>query len=56
MLRQVKMDAPQVTELGWRLAERGLPVRGPILTEEQLKEELMRIYDGKEDRGNVDED
>jgi energy-coupling factor transport system ATP-binding protein len=36
LLRQVKMDVPQVTELAGRLKKRGIPIEIPVLTEEQL--------------------
>lgn len=40
LLRQVKMDVPQVTELAARLKKRGVPIAVPVLTEEQLIREL----------------
>lgn len=43
LLRQVKMDAPQVTELADRLKKQGLPLNTPILHEEELVEQLSAI-------------
>ena len=48
LLKKVKMDVPQVTELAWNLARQGIPIKTPVLTEEQFVTEMMRIYeDGK---------
>ncbi|MGC4019165.1 MAG: energy-coupling factor transporter ATPase [Muricomes sp.] len=44
LLRQVKMDVPQVTELAYRLKKQGVPLELPILTEDQLAEEIKRVY------------
>lgn len=44
LLKEVKMDVPQVTELAWRLKNQGVPIRTPVLTEEQFVVEMMRIY------------
>lgn len=44
LLHQVKMDVPQVTELAYRLKERGVPIDVPVLTEEQLVEEVIKAY------------
>lgn len=46
ILKAVKMDVPQVTELAWRLRSRGVPIRTPVLTEDQFAAEMMRIYNG----------
>ena len=46
ILKAVKMDVPQVTELAWRLRSRGVPIRTPVLTEDQFVAEMMRIYNG----------
>ncbi|MBC5745380.1 energy-coupling factor transporter ATPase [Lachnospiraceae bacterium MD308] len=46
ILKAVKMDVPQVTELAWRLKSRGVPIRTPVLTEDQFAAEMMRIYNG----------
>jgi energy-coupling factor transporter ATPase len=45
LLRSVKMDIPQVTELAYRLAEKGIPIKLPVLTEEQLVVELSAAYE-----------
>ncbi len=42
-LKQVKMDTPQVTALADRLAKQGLPIKTPILHEEELVEQLKAI-------------
>ena len=47
ILKAVKMDVPQVTELAWRLKSRGVPIRAPVLTEDQFVAEMMRIYNGE---------
>jgi energy-coupling factor transporter ATPase len=44
LLHQVKMDVPQVTELAARLQKKGIPIRLPVLTEEQLVDELAGVY------------
>lgn len=44
LLKEVKMDVPQVTELAWRLKNQGVPIKIPVLTEEQFVAEMMRIY------------
>lgn len=44
LLKEVKMDFPQVTELAWRLKQKGLPIKTPVLTEEQFVAEMMEIY------------
>ena len=46
ILKAVKMDVPQVTELAWRLKSRGVQIRAPVLTEDQFVAEMMRIYNG----------
>lgn len=46
LLERVKMDMPQVTQLGNRLKEQGFALKTPILTEEELTEEIMRLYEG----------
>lgn len=44
LLKEVKMDVPQVTELAWRLKKQGVSIKTPVLTEEQFVAEMMRIY------------
>lgn len=44
VLRDVKMDVPQVTELAYRLKCRGIAIQTPVLTEEELVEKLMKAY------------
>ncbi|MCI8561349.1 MAG: energy-coupling factor transporter ATPase [Dorea sp.] len=44
LLKEVKMDVPQVTELAWRLKKQGVPIKTPVLTEDQFVTEMMRIY------------
>ncbi len=46
LLERVKMDMPQVTQLGNKLKEQGFALKTPILTEEELTEEIMRLYEG----------
>nr|CRY94530.1 hypothetical protein [uncultured prokaryote] len=41
LLRQVRMDVPQVTELACRLAARGVDIRTPVLRQEELVERLL---------------
>ncbi|MGN8922355.1 energy-coupling factor transporter ATPase [Lachnospiraceae bacterium HCP28S3_F9] len=43
LLRSVKMDVPQVTELAQRLYKAGVPMELPVLTEEQFVEQIMRM-------------
>lgn len=42
MLCRVKMDVPQVTELAYRLSQKGIPISLPVLTEEELVSELKK--------------
>ena len=42
-LRRVKMDVPQVTELANRLADKGMPIELPVLTEEELTQKLKNL-------------
>lgn len=44
LLRQVKMDVPQVTELACRLKKQGIPLELPVLSTEKLTEELTKAY------------
>lgn len=44
LLRQLKLDVPQVTELASRLAAKGVPFSLPVLTEEDFAEQMKRIY------------
>lgn len=50
LLKKVKMDVPQVTELAWNLARQGIPIKTPVLTEEQFVIEMMRIYENGKSR------
>lgn len=50
LLKEVKMDVPQVTELAWRLKKQGVPIKTPVLTEEQFVAEIMRLYNSDEIR------
>lgn len=47
LLHRIKMDVPQVTELAERLKKKGIPIRTPVLSEEQMIRELKRIYQEK---------
>lgn len=53
-LHDVKMDVPQVTELAHRLKCQGIPVKTPVLTEEDLVVQLMELY-GQEEGLEVSE-
>ncbi len=44
LLKKVKMDVPQVTELACRLNQQGIPMELPVLTEEQFVCELKKAY------------
>lgn len=48
LLHRIKMDVPQVTELAERLKQKGIPIRTPVLKEEQMVREIKRIYQEKE--------
>ncbi len=43
MLKSYRLDVPEVTELAWELKKAGVPIKFPILTREELKEELIRL-------------
>lgn len=43
LLRRVRMDVPQVTELAYRLNARGIPIELPVLTEEELIDRIMAV-------------
>ncbi|MDO4312434.1 MAG: energy-coupling factor transporter ATPase [Eubacteriales bacterium] len=43
LLKQMKMDVPQVTELAYRLHARGIPIELPVLTENQLIDRIMAV-------------
>lgn len=45
LLRELKLDVPQVTELAGRLSEKGFPFRLPVLKEEDFIEQITTIYD-----------
>lgn len=45
LLRELKLDVPQVTELAYRLAEKGVPLRLPILKEDEFVGQIRKIYD-----------
>lgn len=42
-LKAIRMDVPEITELAWRLQNNGLPIRGTVLTIEELVEQLKEI-------------
>ncbi|MCR4585776.1 MAG: energy-coupling factor transporter ATPase [Lachnospiraceae bacterium] len=43
MLKSYRLDVPAVTELAWELKKAGVPIKFPILTRKELKEELIRL-------------
>lgn len=43
LLQRVKMDTPQVTALADRLAQNGMPIKTPVLHDEELAEQLETI-------------
>ncbi len=45
-IQECGLDVPQVTELAYRLKQRGLDLPDGILTIQELTEELTRIYQG----------
>lgn len=45
LLRKLKLDVPQVTELAYRLAEKGVPLQLPILKEDEFAGQIRKIYD-----------
>lgn len=48
LLKQIKMDVPQVTELAARLRDQGIPINLPVLTEKQFIEEMERVFEKDE--------
>lgn len=44
LLKSVKLEAPQVTELADRLHKRGFPVRIPVLHEEELTDAVVSVF------------
>ena len=43
LLRELKLDVPQVTELAYRLAEKGIPFKLPVLKEEDFVEQMKAV-------------
>lgn len=43
MLKSMRLDVPQVTELAYELKKAGLPIKGGIIRNEELVEELKRL-------------
>ena len=43
LLKEVKMDAPQVTELADRLKQKGFPIATPVLHEQEFIEKVTKI-------------
>lgn len=52
MLKEFRLDVPQITLLAHELKKAGLPLPEGILTRAELREELLRLYRRK--NGNVD--
>lgn len=50
LLKQLKLDVPQVTELAVRLASKGVPLELPVLTEEDFIEQVKAIYYSKKQK------
>ena len=44
MLAEYRLDVPQITLLAHKLKQSGLPLREGILTREELREELLKLY------------
>lgn len=51
-LKEYRLDVPQVTMLAYQLRQAGLSVSEGILTREELKEELVRLYGSRKRNGN----
>lgn len=51
LLKEAKMDVPQMTQLGICLKKRGIPIQTPILDEESMIKEIRRLYDEKKCEG-----
>lgn len=43
-LKAIRLEAPQASELAYRLSKAGIPVSAGVLTAEELVEELCRLY------------
>ena len=43
MLKSMRLDMPQVTELAYELKKAGLPIKDGIIRNEELVEELKRL-------------
>ena len=43
-MKQLRLDVPQASMLAYELRREGLPIREDILTNEELVEELCRLY------------
>jgi energy-coupling factor transport system ATP-binding protein len=46
-IKELGLDVPQVTEIGKRLMERGLPIKPDVLTINEMAEELCRLIKSK---------
>lgn len=44
LLRKIHVEIPQIVELGDRLRNKGVPVSDPILSEQQLSNELIKMW------------
>lgn len=49
-LKELRLDVPQVTELAYELKKEGLPVKDGIIRNEELVEEIKRLYLLKTDK------
>ena len=43
-LKELRLDVPQVTELAYELKKEGLPVKDGIIRNEELVEEIKRLF------------
>ena len=51
LLKEAKMDLPQMTQLGMRLKKRGIEIHTPVLDEETMTREILRLYGEKKCEG-----
>lgn len=51
LLKEARMDVPQMTQLGMRLKKRGIEIHTPVLDEEMMAREILRLYDEKKREG-----
>ena len=51
LLKEAKMDFPQMTQLGMRLKKRGIEIHTPVLDEETMTREILRLYGEKKSEG-----